>query len=403
MNLLHLVPYYTPAWAFGGVVQAAAGLAEAQAAAGHRVTVLTTDALDRSRRIEVQEETLNGVDVVRVRNWSPWLRGRWNLSTPPGFGAAARRLLPERSTDLIHLHELRTAENLLVAPAARRLGVPLLVSPHGTLPYTTGRATAKRVWDSTVGRRWMGSVDQVVALTVTEAEEARRLWARLHIPLREDQIAIVPNGVELLQSGSPDSRAALRERWGLGDRPTAIFLGRLAERKGLRLLVAGFAEVARRLPEARLVIAGPDEGELPRLRLQVRAFGIDDRVSFPGMMTGSDRLAALRAADVFVLPATGEGFPIAALEALACGVPAVLTEGCNFPEVAPAGAGLVVPSTAGALAEALERLLRDASLRASMGRRGRDLIASIYTWPRVAGLMEQVYRTVLDRRKRAGR
>jgi glycosyltransferase involved in cell wall biosynthesis len=151
------------------------------------------------------------------------------------------------------------------------------------------------------------------------------------------------------------------------------------------------------------MIVGPDEGELPRLRAQARASGIEDRVTFSGMMTGSDRLAAMQAADVFVLPATGEGFPIAALEALACGLPAVLTEGCNFPEAAAAGAGLVVPSAAGPLAEALERLLRDASLRASMGRRGRDLIASTYTWPRVAGLMEQVYRTVLDRREQAGR
>ncbi len=403
MNILHVVPYYAPAWAFGGVVQAVTGLAEAQAAAGHQVTVLTTDALDRSGRVLGDEELLSGVRVLRMRNGSAWLRGRLNLSTPFGFGAAARRLLHEGSIDLIHAHELRTVENLRIAPHACRLGVPLIVSPHGTLPYTTGKAKAKRLWDRTIGRRWMSSIDQVVALTPVEADEARRLWSRLGLRLRDDQVAIVPNGVGFVHAGSAEARRAARERWGLGDRPAAIFLGRLTERKGLQLLLSAFTLVVREIPEARLWIIGPDEGLLHQLRAQARGAGIQEQVLFTGLLTGNDRLQALQAADVFVLPATGEGFPLAALEALACGVPVVLTEGCNFPEAAAGGAGLVVASAAGPLAEALGRLLQDAPLRARMAERGRELVASSYTWPHVARLIDKVYASVLDRARRGGR
>ena len=135
MNLLHVIPYYAPAWTYGGSVRAAADLTRALAQAGHSVTVLTTDTLSPTARIPALYERIDGVDVVRVRNRSNWLRGRLNLSTPLGIAATAARLIRERDIDVVHAHELRTVENLRVAPVANRLGVPLLVSPHGTLPH----------------------------------------------------------------------------------------------------------------------------------------------------------------------------------------------------------------------------------------------------------------------------
>jgi glycosyltransferase involved in cell wall biosynthesis len=249
----------------------------------------------------------------------------------------------------------------------------------------------------------MRSISLVHALTEVEADEARRLWARLGIPLRPNQIAVVPNGVVAAPPGPASARRAFRDRWGLGDRQVVLYLGRLSERKGLELLLTAFGAAAQRIQEARLVIAGPDEGVLGRLRAQARAAGIEGRVLFTGLLTGEERLGAFRAADVFAIAATGEGFPIAALEALASGLPVVLTEGCNFPEVAGAGAGFVVPPSAEALSAAIQHLLRDATLRGRMAERGRDLIASRYAWPIVAGEMEGVYRTVLDRGGRPGR
>lgn len=401
MNLLHVIPYYAPAWAYGGVVRAATDLTRALAEAGHTVWVLTTDTLSPAARISVREEIVDGVRVIRVRNASNTLRGRLNLASPLGMGRAARRLIAERGIDVVHCHELRTVENLAVAPVANALGVPLVVSPHGTLPHDTGRPAIKRGWDRLVGRGLMRRFDHVIALTEDEAADARAIWAARGLSLPDDRISVVPNGVHLGEFAALPPSEAFRARWGLGAGPVALFLGRLHARKGLHLLIPAFAEAARGVPDARLVIAGPDEGMLAALRDLARAHDLGERVIFTGMLDGPDKLAALAAADVFALPAVGEGFSMAALEALACGLPVVLTPGCHFPEVEPAGAGLVVERAVEPLSEALRALLTDAPRRASMGQSARELVGARFTWPQVVARLESVYDRVLSRQKGA--
>ncbi len=400
MTLLHVAPYYAPAWAYGGVVRAVTGLTRTQAAAGHEVWVLTTDALSPSARVAVHEETIAGVRVTRVRNASNALRGRLNLSTPLALARVARRLLREHAIDVVHCHELRTAENLRIAPLAARLDLPMVVSPHGTLTYHTGRRRAKRAWDWLFGRRLLPRFDQVLALTRAEAAEARALWATCGVPLRDDQISIVPNGVDPDEFARLPSGDGFRQRWELGDGPVVLFLGRLEERKGIPLLIRAFADALRHAPAARLLLAGPDEARSGPLRAVANECRVADRVTFTGWLAGDDRLAALAAADVFVLPATGEGFSLAALEAMACGLPVVLTPDCHFPEVADAGAGLVVPRDVVPLSAALRALLTDAERRASMGRRARDLVCRRYSWREIAAQLASVCEDVITRRNR---
>lgn len=400
MNLLHVIPYYAPAWTYGGAVRAAADLTRALAQAGHRVTVLTTDTLSPTARIATLSDTIDRVDVVRVRNRSNWLRGRLNLSTPVGIAAAAERLIREQQIDVIHAHELRTVENLRVAPVANRIGVPLLVSPHGTLPHATGRSTVKVLWDRVLGGQLLPRFDGVIALTDSEAADARAVWAACGVALPDAHIYTVPNGVHLDDFAALPPGEPFRAQWGLGAGPVVLFLGRLHERKGLHLLIPAFADASRELPDARLLIAGPDEGMRATLEAQVAQHGLGGRVIFTGMLTGPDKLAALAAADLFALPAVGEGFSMAVLEAMACSLPVLLTPGCNFPEVVDAGAGLVVERQVGALAAALRALLRDADRRAKMGRAARAMIEARYTWTQVAAQMADVYRQALVRSHR---
>lgn len=395
MNLLHLIPYYAPAWTYGGSVRAATDLTRALVAAGHHVTVLTTDTLSATTRMEALDDTMDGVDVVRVRNRSNWLRGRVNLSTPHGIATTAEHLIRERQIDVIHCHELRTVENLYVAPVANRLGVPVVVSPHGTLPHGTGRSIVKQTWDRVLGGRMLPRFDAVIALTENEAADARTIWSACGVTLRDEQIYIVPNGVHLDDFADLPPAEPFRAQWNLGAGPVVLFLGRLHERKGLQLLIPAFAQIAETVPDARLLIAGPDEGMRGPLESQVQHFELKERVVFTGMLTGADKFAALAAADLFALPAVGEGFSMAVLEAMACGLPVLLTPGCNFPEVVDAGAGVVVKRKITPLADALRDLLADSARLAAMGRAARAMIEARYTWSQVAQQFDTVYRAVI--------
>ncbi len=385
MHILHVTPYYKPAYAFGGVVRSVEGMATALAARGHQVTVLTTDALDQKRRYSgAYDETIDGVRVLRRPNILPWLRGSLNLSTPRGMKRKAESILP--SVDVAHLHEFRTAENLLVTPVAQDLNVPIVLSPHGTLNLSTGRGFLKSGWDRLLGAGVAQRIDQVIALTETELGEVQSLWSTLGARHDQTRFSLIPNGIHLSEFDLLPSANDIRARYHLDKAPTVLFMGRLQARKGVDVLVNAFraADVA----ESRLLIVGPDEGMLSTLRDLAEG---DPRIAFTGYLAGEARLQALAAGDIFALPATGEGQPIAALEAMAAGMPVLLSPGCNMDEVAEYGAGYVVQASVEALAGRLRELLSDGELRQSMGARARRLVAEKYAWDEVASELERVY------------
>lgn len=386
MHILHVTPYYAPAYAFGGVTRSVEGMAQALARRGHAVTVLTTDALTQQTRYTGQADDLrDGVRIVRARNLSPWLRGRLNLSTPPGLAALARQLLPD--ADVVHCHEFRTVENLLVTPLAARAGKPLVLSPHGTLALRTGRGGFKAAWDRLFSPAVAWRFAHVVGLTEAEAAEARSLWAAFGA---QAVFSVIPNGVDPDAYASLPGRESFRDRYGLGSAPVCLFMARLHPRKGVSVLVEAFRRVT--LPGARLVLAGPDDGALAALRPL-----LDDRLVVTGYLDGADRLAALAAADVLALPAVGEGLPIVVLEAMAAGLPVIVSPGCYLPEVAQYGAGLEVEPAVEPLAAALSNLLADTARRQQMGAAAQALVRDHFTLDSVAAQLESGYAGLVRR------
>lgn len=383
MRLLHITPYYAPAYAFGGVVSAVTGMTQALAARGHTVTVLTTDALDRRQRFTgSSDEYLSGVRVLRVPNLSVWLRGYLNLSTPWRMSQQAQQLLA--TVDVLHLHEFRTVENLLSVPLAAQAKIPIVLSPHGTLIYATGRSFLKQAWDTLLSPRIARPIRHVIGLTAQEMSDAQQLWQRLG--RFSTTFSVIPNGVHTAEFAQLPDDTVFREQYGISAEKIILFMGRLHARKGVEVLVRAFH--AAHLPDTRLVLAGPDEGMLSVIQPL-----LDEKIIITGYLNHEQRLAALAAADVFVLPAIGEGLSMAVLEAMAAGVPVLLSPGCNLPEVADEGAGVIVEPLIDALAAALNTMLNNAALLQTMGQRAQSLIAHKFTWEIVAKKLEAVYQT----------
>jgi poly(glycerol-phosphate) alpha-glucosyltransferase len=165
-------------------------------------------------------------------------------------------------------------------------------------------------------------------------------------------------------------------------------MGRLHPRKGVDVLIQAFK--AANIPSSWLLIVGPDEGMMERISPM-----LDARMVVTGYLEGRDRLAAFAAADVFALPAVGEGLPMVILEAMGAGLPVIVSPECYMPEVAVCGAGLEVIPQPESLSRALSQLLTNASLRQEMQQRGRQLVRNHFTWDAVALKLEQVYRSHL--------
>jgi glycosyltransferase involved in cell wall biosynthesis len=166
------------------------------------------------------------------------------------------------------------------------------------------------------------------------------------------------------------------------------------------LLVDAFVAVCRAGQTAELVIAGPDETGL-RPSLMARAGTLASATTFLGAVDGAGKSELLARASALVLCSDSESFGLSAAEAMAAGVPVVVTRTCGWSELERERAGLLVDQRVDAIAEALNRVLDDPSAARAMGERGRALIDRRYRWPIVAAEMTRHYSRVVELRSTA--
>jgi glycosyltransferase involved in cell wall biosynthesis len=204
---------------------------------------------------------------------------------------------------------------------------------------------------------------------------------------------IVSNGVFLEEiEPLPECGTFRKEHPEFANSKLVLFLARLHFKKGLDFLADAFAAIAPNFPDAHLVVAGPDDGAKASFEEQVSRLGITNRVHLAGPLYAKQKLGALRDCDCFCLPSRQEGFSLAITEALACQAPVVISTECHFPEVREAGAGIVAELNAPAIAQGIASILRDPAAAKLMGQKGRELVLSRFTWPKVAEALVGYYR-----------
>jgi len=298
-----------------------------------------------------------------------------------------------RAFDVVHIHAVWNFPTLTTMRAACRAGVPYVVAPQGSLEMWALRhhRMRKGLYARFVEKPWMDRAAAIQALTGKEAAQVREFGVRA-------PVEILPNGIRAEDFAQRADGAGFRARHGVpADAKVLLFLGRLNPKKGLEILAECFAKVAAQCPDAALVIAGADPGDGfgERVRGFVRDAGVADRTRIVGEVRGADKYAAFASADVFILPSWSEGLPMAALEAMAGGVPVVLTEHCNIPEAAESGAGRVVRLDAGELAAAVVELFQDDSLRRRCSANGCRLTTERFAWRAISARAVDMYRRAI--------
>lgn len=309
---------------------------------------------------------------VRVACWN-WPERRlgvpWPVWSPAGAREVARLV---RWADVLHIHDCLYPGSVLATVFAHRARKPILLSQHIGFVRYPGRLlnAIERVAYWSLGRAVLRRAARVVCCTPAAEAFVSALWDGA-----SQTTVTIPYGIDTHRFRPPGEteRLAARRALGLpGAASVVLFVGRLVEKKGADL----FLEVCRQTPAQHFLMVG--DGHL------APAAAPPTNLTWHPVVAPADMAQVYQAADVLVLPSHGEGFPFVVIEAMACGLPVIVSKGEAFTEVLEhEAAGLAADRTPAALRDALARLGDTPGLRAALAARGRALVAERWSWESV--------------------
>jgi glycosyltransferase involved in cell wall biosynthesis len=398
MRLLNVTQSYHPFMDKGGPAFKVRSLARGMAAAGHEVTVLTANLGFDAARQEIAhavpspwgfEAKEDGVDVIYLRTSARYRALTWN----PGVADFCKERLS--SFDLVHIYGLYDLIGPRVASACRRIGRPYVVEPMGMFQPIVRSFLSKRLYHALLGKAMLRGARRLIATAEQEREEL------LAGGIPDGKIVVRRNGIDVPENLPPPGR--FRNQWDMStDVKLVLFLGRLVSKKSPDLMIDAFSRWHRQgngHGRSVLVVAGPDEGDGFRQRLEAQAarIGLNGGVLFTGPLYGDAKWAAYRDADLFVLPSQNENFGNTAAEAVACGTPVLVTDRCGIAPIVDHRAGVVVPHDCAALEAGLGKILDDPAFAARL-RTGCKEVARSLGWAEPLAEMESLYRKLISER-----
>jgi glycosyltransferase involved in cell wall biosynthesis len=390
MHIGVVVPYYKPASIYGGPVRSVSALCEGLIKAGAQVTVLTTNA-NGAELLTVptgQPLDVDGVQVSYYRRWGSRLAASYYYS--PGLKQACQEKI--REVDVVYICATWTYAMLAGATAAQAAGIPFVVSPRGSFMTwsMSQKPLKKRAYLALVERRLVNGAAAIHCTSYLEQQQLSPWGFR-------PPVIVIPNGLDLAPFGRLPARGTRRRALGVPpDGTLSLFVGRLHKMKRLELMIEAFAAVAQRLPNAHLLIVGPEgDGSGKKAQRQVEGLGLSHRVHFAGLLTGMALMQAYADADLHVLLSHRENFAMVVAEAMAAGLPVLATEQVGLAEeVAKAGAGYRVAAEREGIVKSWLSLLADSELRRSMGQKGRDLVGRHFASEVVSAQMIEFLRQI---------
>jgi len=348
---------------------------------GVKCTVLTLDiGLDKQRISDLEPATVFATLCFWKRHYVPWVK--WKH---------IRRLVED--VDIIHIMGHWGLLNALVYMAARLASKPYVVCPAGALPIFGRSQIIKRVYNCIIGYSIIRNASGWIAVTSAEFPH----FESYGIPA--SQVTVLPNGISEEDFPQVDVETYKRSK-GLTGKSIILFMGRLNPIKGPDLLLQAFTKVHKLFPEFHLVFAGPDEGMRSGLVEISEQNNIGDYVHFFGYVSGVDKSAAYRMADLLVVPSRQEAMSIVALEAAVCGTPVMLTDQCGFSEVKSICPDFEVAADISGIANGIISLLKQPEKLKHNSALLQDLVIQRYTWSSIVHLYIELYTNILASAKK---
>ncbi|MDD2752165.1 MAG: glycosyltransferase [Candidatus Omnitrophica bacterium] len=292
--------------------------------------------------------------------------------------------------DIIHIHSIFSYPSAMAMRIARIKHIPYIIRPAGSLEKYSLRQKSlkKRIYLSIIGR---SNIDQSQAIHFTsdrEAQEASVLGFKA-------PSFILPHGVSI-PSFVPDARQKLRSLLKVAqDEPVILFISRLHPKKGLEYLIPALANLKNM--RFTFVIAGNGEpGYETKIDNLLKSSGINDRTHRIGFITGEKKDLLLQGADIFTLTSASENFALALFEAMAAGLPVLITEGVAAANLIKKNqCGYVVKLDNTNITSTMKQFLNNLENERIIGQRGKELVLREFNWNDVALRLIRVYENII--------
>ena len=291
------------------------------------------------------------------------------------------------AADIIHLMGHWSPLNAMVYWAARRAGKPYVICPAGALPIYGRSRVLKRLYNAVAGTRIVRNANACIAISPDELDHFAAYGVAAH------NVRVIPNGIDPDDYAESDG-SRFRAKFGIGEHPFVLFVGRLNPIKGPDLLLQGFCAVKDDFPDFHLVFAGPDGGMLKSLQDMTRGEGMMERVHFVGYIAGADKVSAYRATSLLAIPSRQEAMSIVVLEAGITKTPVLLTDQCGLNDVAGFG-GKVAPPTVEGIRKGLSEMLADPASLAAKGERLDAFTRERFLWESIVQVYIRLYEQLL--------
>ncbi|MFC1936879.1 glycosyltransferase [Chloroflexota bacterium] len=379
MRILHCIPFLSPK--MGGSVQVVYHVSKQQAAMGHRVMVAASDHALAEAQFEIDGFELQSFSEQFVGSGFFICKGltRWVIQNLDRF-------------DIVNLHLFRTYHNPIVAKTANRFGVPYVVIAHGTLPIISPYKLIKKLYDVLWGNRVLKRAAHCIAVSPFEVGEYREY----NLPV--NKITVTYNGLNLDEFKDLPPVGSFKQKMCIPkDDRILLFVGRIHRRKGIEYLIQALPTILAAKPGVRLLVVGPDDGEVRRLEKMVEKLELRLSVAFLGPLYDVDKMAAMIDADLVVNPATKEIFGLVSMEALMCGTPVLVANDSGSGELlGRINAGYLVDyGNPEQLASVILEALDSPQQGQAMVQTGQKYIVENLSWYQIAEKYVHVYEGLL--------
>lgn len=388
MKVLHLIPSYLPLEKYGGPIYSTHLLCKYLFKKGVNITVFTTAPNFEKERI---------IDNIKVKYFNYYGYEHYNFS-PSLFKSLSKEI---KNFEIVHITAIWNFPVFAGAYLSRKFKLPYIISPIGSLDPDVVKSKSyiiKKIYYYLISKKYIEKASLIHYTTKYEKEKTER-----YFKIKNKGI-IIPRGIEIPKFENEHNKYVIFDTHPfLKNKKYILFLSRINWKKGLDILIPAFYEISKEFKDIYLVITGPDnEGYGRNVKRWVKNYGLERKVIFTGPLYGDEKISILKNAEVFVLPSYSENFGMAAVEAMACGTPVVISERVGiYREVMKHDAGIITKISRESVYKGIKILLENKNFSQKISKNAKKLVKEYYDINKVVENMIRIYEKIISSSKRS--